>query len=255
MRSTAILLASCAAVASARVFQVSINVAPDRHVNLLADLDELERTHRTLHIQNQNQNPLDQEEEAQTSEMYRSVSSGLGASIAEPGVYCQAYSDPNGRDELGDPFYEGSDSKFADEPVPIGSVLCVDDKGKLFIHGDDGDDGEADLGGEGDAGKGGKGGLHSAKHYVNVQFRTSWDKFVRGHVPIDSLKPTAELKLPEEVLDALVMSGMGVSASIVGCQLYEDKEGTKPVGEPFTTLDVHYGSKPVPVKAIKCTVS
>ncbi|KAK2809067.1 hypothetical protein FQN50_004120 [Emmonsiellopsis sp. PD_5] len=239
MRSTTILLASCAAAASARVFQVSINVAPDSHVNMLADLGEVERTHR-------------------------SVSYGLGASIAEPGVYCQAYSDPNGRDELGDPFYQGSDSKFvegSEEPVLIGSVLCVDDKKKLFAlgrHGDEGDGGEADLGGEGEGegeGEGDKGGYYSAKHYVNVQFRTAWDKFVRGKVPIESLKTTADLKLPEEVLDALVMSGSGISANIVACQLYEDKEGTKAVGEPFTTLDVHYGSKPVPVKAIKCTVA
>ncbi|OAX77574.1 hypothetical protein ACJ72_08126, partial [Emergomyces africanus] len=118
MKTTGILLASCAAVASAKLFQIEVNTAPDKQVNLLARLDQLERTHR-------------------------SVASGIGASVNEPGVYCQAYSDPNGRDELGEPFFLGQAavfSKDAGQAVPVGSFMCQDTVEKLRDDGDDDDD-------------------------------------------------------------------------------------------------------------------
>ncbi|KAL2371568.1 hypothetical protein BDBG_05174 [Blastomyces gilchristii SLH14081] len=124
MKTTGFLLASWAAVASAKFFQIEVNTAPDKQVNLVAQLDRLERTHR-------------------------SVTSGLGASVEEPGVYCQAYSDPNGRDELGEPFWRGKSVVFsqeAGEVVPIGSFMCKDTVEKLRDDGvDDDDDDDDDL--------------------------------------------------------------------------------------------------------------
>ncbi|EEH41098.2 hypothetical protein PAAG_03384 [Paracoccidioides lutzii Pb01] len=119
--STGFLLASCAAVASA-LFQIEVKTAADKHVNLVVKLDELERTHR-------------------------SVSSGYGASVKEPGVYCQAYADPHGRDELGEPFRKDKDvvfAKYSEGALSIGSFLCVDEVSKLRPDGKAGDGKEDD---------------------------------------------------------------------------------------------------------------
>ncbi|PGH19469.1 hypothetical protein GX50_08995 [[Emmonsia] crescens] len=88
MKTTGILLASCAAVASAKLFQMQVNTAPDKHVGLIAKLDGITVAHRK-------------------------ILSGYGASLELGGIYCQAYSDANGRDELGEPFWRGQNAVFS----------------------------------------------------------------------------------------------------------------------------------------------
>ncbi|KAF3479993.1 uncharacterized protein GIQ15_06969 [Arthroderma uncinatum] len=212
-----LLLVSClAALSAAELFQIKVLIErPDTYSSLVADLDELERTH------------------------FR-VSRGFSASVDVEGVYCQAFSGPVGRDELGGVFTAGETAVFTEsdsEPVEIGSFLCSRDMDNLEGPGlrAPTEDEEADSGKE------------TASTAV-VQFRTGFADFTKDEVPLNELFETGPSKLGGSIIEAMVVStGNGVK-----CQLFGDAQGEQKLGDAFSTMEVSFGREPVTVGAIRC---
>ncbi|EEP81265.1 predicted protein [Uncinocarpus reesii 1704] len=221
MKSYAILALCLATVSAVDLIQIRIRTNADKEVGLLADLDELARTHP-------------------------SASRGIGASITDKNVYCQAFSDPHGRDELGDPFSAGNDVAFTsskdEKPVQIGSVLCSNSVDKLE------GPGQKPLANE-------KGGDTTEKT-VRVQFRTQFVEFTRGDVKLgETVQLGSDSKLGTTVEEAMVVSATGdVDWTAVRCQLFKDPEGKEKLGDAFTTYGETYGTEPAEVGAIRCDV-
>lgn len=100
---------------------------------------------------------------------------GISASITDKGVYCQAFSDPHGRDELGSPFSVGDDVVFSSKnqkPVRIASFYCSDSVDKL-----EGPGLKPLSGKQGD-------GDDDKEKTVRIQFRTGYDKFTQGDIKL-----------------------------------------------------------------------
>ena len=104
----------------------------------------------------------------------------LSASIDKKGVYCQAFSDPNGRDELRAPFSaEDDDVIFTKNPdgLALGSFLCSDSIDKLDAPGQRPMEGDSSVDEDDDDGE----------ESVVLQFRTGFQEFSRGTVPAGKL--------------------------------------------------------------------
>lgn len=109
------------------------------------------------------------------------IRSGIGASVKRKGTHCQAFSDPGGRDKLGEPFCSDVDAVFtdSDEPVPIGSILCSEDEDNL--------DGPASKSGWLDPGD------DDPDKTVRIQFRNGFNSFSQDSVPVGKLVKTGML--------------------------------------------------------------
>ncbi|KAK2861399.1 hypothetical protein FQN49_004238 [Arthroderma sp. PD_2] len=215
-----VLAASClAALSTAELFQIKVlTELPDTYSRLVADLDELERTH------------------------YK-VSHGFSATIDVEGIYCQAFSGPLGRDELGEVFSAGKKGVFTEsesEPAVIGSFFCSRDQDNLEGPGLRAP-AEEDVDAETDK---------QVEDSAVVQFRTGFHDFTEDEVPLNELLETGPSKLGDSVVEAMVVSA---SSTTVKCQLFEDVQGEKELGDAFSTLDTSFGSEPVTVGAIRCS--
>ncbi|PGH14944.1 hypothetical protein AJ80_05707 [Polytolypa hystricis UAMH7299] len=218
MKHAAILLASFLASGQALMFQITVETAPDTFIGVIADLDELERPHR-------------------------GATTSIGASILEEGVFCQAFSDPHGRDELGDVFSRGNNAVF-DKAIPqqIGSFLCSKDKSKLK----DGDPQQQEE-------KPAVGGDEKGGAAVRVQFRIGSDEFVQSNVPVGEVTKLADINVSNTVFDAAIVNSTMVNLSNVQCQLFQDDEGKDAIGDAITsTLDVSLGAAGATVGSVKC---
>ncbi|EER25640.1 hypothetical protein D8B26_000038 [Coccidioides posadasii str. Silveira] len=220
MKAHTILLCCFAAVCAADLIHIRVRTGKDKEVGLLANMDELERTHRF-------------------------AASGIGASVTDKHVYCQAFSDPHGRDELGDAFSAANDATFTSskdaEAVPIGSFYCSDSLDKLEPPG------QKPLSLKKSDGK-------KTDKTVRIQFRTGFDDFTQGDVKLGETVPLGRhSRLGNTVLEAMVVSATGdVNWAKVQCQLYEDTEGKEEVGKAFSMYGETYGTEPEKVAAVRC---
>ncbi|KAL1961458.1 hypothetical protein VTO42DRAFT_186 [Malbranchea cinnamomea] len=226
MKASHILLAVCiGAVHAADLFQISVKTDKWNSVGLIAELDELERTHRAART-------------------------GIGASVSQKGVICQAYSDPHGRDKLGRVFSAGNDAEFTenddDQPVSIGAFLCARSKEELIPPAlrptEDGDRGN---GGNDD---------DDYEKSVKLQFRTGFSSFSRGVVPVGKVYKLENSDLGDSVLEAFVVSVKGAALTDAECQLYKDSNGQKALGEPFSIYPLTLDTKPVTARSVKCEI-
>jgi len=232
MKPSCILLASClAGVYAADMFQITIQTGPDEAVGLIANLDEVERT-------------------------FRSASQGFGASVTAPATFCQAYRDPEGKDELGDPFFLGHDVTFAPftgPPVDIGSFRCADRLAKLLLEPPTAPSSSAAAPTPAPT----NGGQLQGKS-VRVQFRIEFETFVQGEVPFNQLFLLTGTPLGTTAIEAMIIQATGVNVANVKCQLFQDDAGNFPIGGAFSTIDVMLSPPEAPsisvtVKSIKCT--
>lgn len=102
----------------------------------------------------------------------------FGASVDEKGVFCLAYSDPHGRDEIAKPFSAGNDVVFTEDsdPVDVQAFYCADSRDKLLTP-------PGQRPSEGDSGNG-NAGDDGEEDSVKLQFRTGFKSFTRGDVPV-----------------------------------------------------------------------
>jgi len=231
MKASCVLLASCLAGAYAvDVFQITIQTGVDQAVGLLANLDEVERT-------------------------YRDASQGFSASVSAPATFCQAYSDSEGKDELGAPFFLDHDvifAPFSGPPVMIGSFRCADRLAKLLLEPPTPTSSSAASATPAPT----DGGQPPAQS-IHVQFRTEFDTFVQGEVPFNQLFKLAGTPLGTAAIEAMIIKATGVDVANVKCQLFQDDAGNFPIAGPFSTIDIMLSppeapSQAVTVKSIKC---
>jgi len=236
MKSSCVLLASCLAGAyAAEMFQITIKTGFDEAVGLLANLDEVERT-------------------------FRSASQGFGASVTAPATFCQAYSDPDGKDELGAPFFLDHDVTFAPDsgpPVDIGSFRCADRLAKLLLEPPTHTSSSTASATPAPTAAPTDGGQPQAQS-IRVQFRTEFETFVQGDVPFNQLFKLTGTPLGTTAIEAMIVTATGVNVANVKCQLFQDDAGNFPIGGAFSTIDIMLSppdapSKAVTVKSIKCT--
>ncbi|MCJ1424709.1 hypothetical protein MMC29_002597 [Sticta canariensis] len=166
----------------------------------------------------------------------RLASKGVAATISDPAVTCQAFSDNAATIPLGGPFTADTPASFSatssggtesqpEDAVPIGAFLCS---------------GSLDVPSESAA-------------TARVQLEIESDAFIQRDVPVDgSVFPLSTTGLVISVVGAT-----DVGLSQVSCQAFADVAAKHPVGEPATaatevTLTADF-NHPVPVKAIVCS--
>ena len=176
---------------------------------------------------------------------------GVAASIDDPTVICQTFSDNAATKPLGAPFTAakpasfsatsngGTGSKLADA-VPLGAFLCSHSANGVKP-------------------KGPKGSTGGQTATARVQLETESDTFFQNDVPVDgSVFLTGKTNFGTSALDMAVVTATGVNPNEVSCQAFADKAAKKPIGGPTTVNNngavlSKNRNQPATINAIVCT--
>jgi len=189
----------------------------------------------------------------------------VAASISTPSTFCQAFSDSAGTTALGPIFSFGSDASFsatssgdtasqADDAVTVAAYLCSATQAGVAPK-------TSTTTGTGTSTGTGTTSLKPSTGKVTVQLEQSSDQFVQTDVPLDnSLVATTSTTLGKMGIDLSLVSLTGSSALLaqVGCQVFEDAQGTVPVGGLATSSNeailAANPNAPSHIQSIRCGV-
>ncbi|MCJ1267370.1 hypothetical protein MMC22_007255 [Lobaria immixta] len=166
----------------------------------------------------------------------RQASKGVAATIDDPTVTCQAFSDNAGKNRQGDPFTADKPASFSktssggtesnpDDAVPLGAFFCS----KLAS------------------------GTQSSTASARVQLEIESDTFIQKDVPADG----SIFQINTTGLDLSIVHATGVDVSAVSCQAFTDVAAKQAVGGPATSATdailTNDRSQPRTINAIVCS--
>ncbi|KAI1616784.1 hypothetical protein EDD37DRAFT_61855 [Exophiala viscosa] len=183
----------------------------------------------------------------------------VAASISTLNTFCQAFSDSAGTTPLGPVFSSGNDASYsasssgdtasqADDAVTVAAYLCSATQAGVAPK-------TSTTTGTGTTS------LKPSTGTITVELEQSSDQFVQTDIPLDySLVATTATTLGNMGIDLSLVSLTGSSATLaqVGCQVFEDAQGTVPVGGVATSgSDAILAANPIApshIQSIRCGV-
>lgn len=171
------------------------------------------------------------------------ASKGVAATISDPNVTCQTFSDNAGTIPLGSPFTADTPASFSatssggtesnlNDAVPIGAFFCSNSADSLPV---------AD------------GSNVPSTASARVQLEIESDTFIQRDVPADG----SAFQIDTTGLDLSVVAATDVDVNKVSCQAFADVAAKQAVGEPATSATdailTANRNQPATINAIVCS--